>query len=193
MRVISPCRSAASSNRDSGGTGASMHWRNMPILKAISFTLGPRHERVRRRQSGSGRLFRGSIPTSSLSRPCSPRCPASPAASGCGAVELTKLYAGGAFVPGSIAAVDILGADCEASGLVWETGDADAMLVPVPGGLVPAPWLGLGRRATALFARHARRRRSPFDPRCRARPRARSLRCRRACADGRVRTGILSG
>ena len=35
--------------------------------------------------------------------------------------ELAKVYEGGAFVPSSIVAVDILGADCEASGLVWET------------------------------------------------------------------------
>ncbi len=56
--------------------------------------------------------------------------------------ELAKLYDGGAFVPGSIVAVDILGADCEDSGLVWETGDADCLMTPVPGRIVPAPWLG---------------------------------------------------
>ena len=80
-------------------------------------------------------------------------------------VELAKLYAGGAYVPGSIVAVDILGADCEASGLVWETGDADAILDPVPGGLVPSPWLGpdvaqLLCSLSTLDGGH-----SPFDPR----------------------------
>ncbi len=56
--------------------------------------------------------------------------------------ELLKVYEGGAFLPGSIVAVDILGGDVAETGLVWETGDADRMALPVPGGLVPAPWLG---------------------------------------------------
>ncbi len=56
--------------------------------------------------------------------------------------ELLKVYEGAAFLPGSIVAVDILGADCEDTGMVWETGDADRVALPVPGGLVPAPWLG---------------------------------------------------
>ena len=80
-------------------------------------------------------------------------------------VELAKVYAGDAFVPGSIAAVDILGADCEDSGLVWETGDADAILIPVPGRLVPAPWLGrdVGQLLCSLGTLDGGR--SPFDPR----------------------------
>ena len=56
--------------------------------------------------------------------------------------ELNKLFSGTALLPGSIASMDMLGADCEAAGLVWELGDPDCLLVPVPGGLVPAPWLG---------------------------------------------------
>ena len=80
-------------------------------------------------------------------------------------VELAKLYAGGAFVPGSIVAVDILGADCEASGLVWETGDADAILVPVPGGLVPAPWLGPDVAQLLCSLGTLDGGRSAFDPR----------------------------
>lgn len=56
--------------------------------------------------------------------------------------ELAKAYDGGAFNPMSVAGVDILGADVEGNGLLWETGDADGLLVPVPGGIVPAPWLG---------------------------------------------------
>lgn len=56
--------------------------------------------------------------------------------------EVAKLYEGSAFLPGSIVAVDILGADCAETGLVWETGDADRIARPVPGGIVPAPWLG---------------------------------------------------
>jgi glutamine synthetase len=57
-------------------------------------------------------------------------------------VELMKAYEGGLFLPGSIVAVDVLGQDCENSGMVWETGDADRIARPVPGGIVPAPWLG---------------------------------------------------
>lgn len=80
-------------------------------------------------------------------------------------VELDKLYAGGAFVPGSIAAVDILGADCEASGLVWETGDADAIMTPVPGGLRLAPWLGPDVAQVMCSLTMLEGSRSPFDPR----------------------------
>lgn len=79
--------------------------------------------------------------------------------------EMEKLYAGAAFVPGSIASVDILGADCEAGGLVWETGDADGLMIPVPGGLVPAPWLGEDA-AQVMCSLHALDGTpSPYDPR----------------------------
>lgn len=56
--------------------------------------------------------------------------------------ELKKVYEGGAFLPGSIVGVDVLGGDVGETGLVWETGDADRIARPVPGGLVSAPWLG---------------------------------------------------
>ncbi len=56
--------------------------------------------------------------------------------------ELMKAYEGGLFLPGSIVAVDILGADCPETGMVWETGDADRIARAVPGGIVPAPWIG---------------------------------------------------
>ncbi len=80
-------------------------------------------------------------------------------------VELAKVYEGGAFVPGSIAAVDILGADCEASGLVWETGDADAIMTPVPGSLLPAPWLGPDVAQLTCSLTTLDGELSPFDPR----------------------------
>ncbi|HVZ30219.1 MAG TPA: glutamine synthetase family protein [Asticcacaulis sp.] len=56
--------------------------------------------------------------------------------------ELLPIYEYGRFLPGSILVVDTLGADCEDTGLVWEDGDADRVARPVPGTLVPAPWLG---------------------------------------------------
>jgi len=56
--------------------------------------------------------------------------------------ELLPIYRYGRFLPGSVLVVDTLGADCEDTGLVWEDGDADRICRPVPGTLVPAPWLG---------------------------------------------------
>lgn len=56
--------------------------------------------------------------------------------------ELLHVYEYGRFLPGSVLVVDINGQDCENTGLVWEDGDADRLAKPVPGTLVPAPWLG---------------------------------------------------
>lgn len=80
-------------------------------------------------------------------------------------VELAKVYEHGAFVPESIAAVDILGADCEESGLVWETGDADAIMSPVSGSLLPAPWLGPDVAQLTCSLTKLNGECSPFDPR----------------------------
>ena len=55
--------------------------------------------------------------------------------------ELERLYADGRPVAGSILGLDITGRDVEATGLVWETGDADLLCRPVAGTLRPAPWL----------------------------------------------------
>ena len=49
--------------------------------------------------------------------------------------ELAALYRDGRNVAGSILGLDITGADVEATGLVWETGDADKLCRPVPGTL----------------------------------------------------------
>lgn len=56
--------------------------------------------------------------------------------------EIQAVYDYGRFLPGSILVVDITGADCEDTGLVWEDGDADRLARPVPGTLKLAPWLG---------------------------------------------------
>ena len=56
--------------------------------------------------------------------------------------EVIAVYESGRFLPGSILVVDITGKDCEETGLVWEDGDADRHCKPVPGTLVPSPWLG---------------------------------------------------
>ena len=55
--------------------------------------------------------------------------------------ELERLYTSGRPVAGSILGLDVTGRDVEATGLVWETGDADLLCRPVPGTLRPAPWL----------------------------------------------------
>ena len=56
--------------------------------------------------------------------------------------ELQAVYDYGRFLPGSILVVDTNGEDCDATGLVWEDGDADRRGRPVPGTLTLAPWLG---------------------------------------------------
>ena len=56
--------------------------------------------------------------------------------------ELMGVYEYGRFLPGSVLVCDVTGQDCEDTGLVWADGDADRLAKPVPGTLVPAPWLG---------------------------------------------------
>src|SRR6185312_12806195 len=56
--------------------------------------------------------------------------------------ELLPIYEYGRFLPGSILVCDTRGADVEETGLVFGDGDADRRGMPVPGTLVPAPWLG---------------------------------------------------
>jgi glutamine synthetase len=55
--------------------------------------------------------------------------------------ELDALYLHGRNVAGSILGLDVTGADVEATGLVWEAGDADMLCRPVPGTLKAVPWL----------------------------------------------------
>lgn len=55
--------------------------------------------------------------------------------------ELESLFTQGRNVAGSILGLDITGEDVEATGLVWEAGDADKLCRPVPGTLQPTPWL----------------------------------------------------
>ncbi len=56
--------------------------------------------------------------------------------------EIAAVYEQGRFLPGSILVNDITGQDVEATGLVWEDGDADRIARPIAGRLTPAPWLG---------------------------------------------------
>jgi glutamine synthetase len=56
--------------------------------------------------------------------------------------EIAAVYEQGRFLPGSILVNDITGQDVEATGLVWEDGDADRIARPIAARLTPAPWLG---------------------------------------------------
>lgn len=56
--------------------------------------------------------------------------------------EALAVYKAGRFLPGSVVIVDTTGRDTEETGLVWEDGDADRQVWPIPGTLVAAPWGG---------------------------------------------------
>ena len=56
--------------------------------------------------------------------------------------EVLAVYDSGRMMPGSITVVDITGQDTVETGLVWEDGDADRSMKPVPGTLVRTPWGG---------------------------------------------------
>jgi glutamine synthetase len=56
--------------------------------------------------------------------------------------ELAALYGNGRNVAGSILSLDVTGEDVDATGLVWDVGDADQCCRPVAGSLCRAPWLG---------------------------------------------------
>lgn len=58
------------------------------------------------------------------------------------AAQFDKLGEGSVRMPLSVLNVDIWGADIEGSPLVFETGDADGILLPTDHGPVPMPWLG---------------------------------------------------
>lgn len=67
--------------------------------------------------------------------------------------ETIAVYGHGRYFPGSIVVVDVTGRDTEETQLVWEDGDADRLMKPVPGTLVPVPWGG-ERAAQFLVSFH---------------------------------------
>src|SRR3990167_2576271 len=56
--------------------------------------------------------------------------------------EVMAVYESVRMFPGSITVVDITGQDTVETGLVWEDGDADRSMKPIPGTLVRTPWGG---------------------------------------------------
>lgn len=55
--------------------------------------------------------------------------------------ELESVYSGGFLLPGSMFALDVLGHTVEQTGLGFDEGDADRACLPIPGTLLPVPWL----------------------------------------------------
>ena len=79
--------------------------------------------------------------------------------------ELERLYTAGRPVAGSILGLDVTGRDVEATGLVWEAGDADLLCRPVPGTLQPAPWLARPTAQVMLSMYTLAGEAAPADPR----------------------------
>lgn len=81
------------------------------------------------------------------------------------ASELEAIFRDGRRVAGSILGLDITGEDVDATGLVWEAGDADGLCRPVPGTLLPSPWLAppTGQLMLTMFDDAGRP--APADPR----------------------------
>ena len=57
---------------------------------------------------------------------------------------LEAVYRAGFSLPGSMFALDVQGGTIQATGLGFDEGDADRPCLPIPGTLVPTPWLGAG-------------------------------------------------
>lgn len=79
--------------------------------------------------------------------------------------ELLPIYDTGRFLPVSILVADITGQDCFDTGLVWEEGDSDRAARPVPGTLVPVPWLGPDTAQVMLSLHERDGEVSDLDPR----------------------------
>jgi glutamine synthetase len=79
--------------------------------------------------------------------------------------ELAAVYKSGRFLPHSIAVCDITGQDCDATGLIWDDGDADRVAKPQSGTLVKSPWQGDNSAQVILSLYELDGRPSELDPR----------------------------
>jgi glutamine synthetase len=81
------------------------------------------------------------------------------------ATELEDVHRDGLLLPASMFALDVLGGTVQSTGLGFDEGDADRACLPVPGTLVPVPWLGdeVAQMQVSMYDHD----RSPFygDPR----------------------------
>ncbi len=79
--------------------------------------------------------------------------------------ELEDMHGNGLLLPASMFALDVLGGTVQATGLGFDEGDADRVCLPIPGTLVPVPWLGpdVAQMQVSMYDHD----RSPFfgDPR----------------------------
>src|SRR5512145_276386 len=79
--------------------------------------------------------------------------------------ELEGVHRHGLLLPGSMFALDVLGGTVQSTGLGFDEGDADRACLPIPGTLVPVPWLGdhIAQMQVTMFDHD----RTPFhgDPR----------------------------
>lgn len=55
--------------------------------------------------------------------------------------KIVSVFRDGLRLPGSVFALDVTGETVDASGLIWEEGDADRICRPVAGTLAPCTWL----------------------------------------------------
>ena len=79
--------------------------------------------------------------------------------------ELQRIFESGRQVAGSILGLDITGEDVDATGLVWDTGDADMTARPIAGTLKVAPWLAVPTGQLMLTMFDAAGRPAAADPR----------------------------
>jgi glutamine synthetase len=56
--------------------------------------------------------------------------------------ELEAVHRDGLLLPASMFALDVRGGTVQSTGLGFDEGDADRVCLPIPGTLVPVPWLG---------------------------------------------------
>lgn len=56
--------------------------------------------------------------------------------------EFEGIHTNGLLLPASMFALDVLGGTVQSTGLGFDEGDADRACLPIPGTLVPVPWLG---------------------------------------------------
>ncbi|HET7202129.1 MAG TPA: glutamine synthetase family protein [Steroidobacteraceae bacterium] len=79
--------------------------------------------------------------------------------------ELEGVHRDGLLLPASMFALDVLGGTVQSTGLGFDEGDADRVCLPIPGTLVPVPWLGeqVAQMQVSMYDHD----RSPFygDPR----------------------------
>ncbi len=66
--------------------------------------------------------------------------------------NLAKAYHSGIALPASVFALDINGNTIEETGLGLTSGDSDRLCRPIPGSLMPVPWLRNGRQGQLLMS-----------------------------------------